>query len=126
MIFHIIITTLLVIAKAETKRDISATKQCTRLRSQYYLDHLSQIPTAFYYPTTSPILSGYDMCTKITNSQLRRQYPWIKSTDEVEHIVDTNNGPEYLNECDKSIRGNLIISIGTWNRQVGQMCCNYC
>ena len=114
---------LLTIINAETKRDMSATKQCTRSRSEYYLDNKNRIPDAFYYPSTSAILLGEnDRCTKITNSQLRKQYPWIKSTDEVEHIVDTNNGPEYLEECDKNIRGNLIISIGIWNRQVGNMC----
>jgi hypothetical protein len=98
-----------------------ATKECGSCHeTKYYQAHKNQIPTAFYYPDTISIET--DRCKIISNQELRKQYPWIKKSDQVEHIADTTNGTEYLVNCNKNIRGNLIISIGEWNMAVGNMC----
>ena len=99
----------------------AARRECTKnSQTRYYLNNKNNIPFYFYYPETAS--NSIDKCKKISNSELRSHYPWIKSSDEVEHIVDQNNGPSNLIDCNKNIRGNLIISIGIWNNAVGQLC----
>lgn len=102
---------------------LSAKKQCGTIpHTTYYTTHCCPITKQnFFYPNTLPIRTD-DRCTPYTNPQLRDEYDWIKSSDQVEHIIDTNNGPIELTNCNKNIRGNLVIAIGTWNNQVGQLC----
>ena len=116
---------------------LAALPQCTtKTSTNYYNSHCCPIKQSdFFYMNTipnspsrilassaMPNLAG-DRCKPYTNTQLRKEYSsWIKPTDQVEHIVDSNNGPESLAQCSKNIRGNLAIAIGTWNNQVGQMC----
>jgi hypothetical protein len=101
---------------------LAARPECTTSNTVYYKSHCCPIKVNnFFYPSTSPINAG-DRCATITNQELRNQYPWIKSTDQIEHIVDTSNGPDHLKLCNKNIRGNLIVAIGIWNNQVGQLC----
>lgn len=76
-------------------------------------------PEKLYYESTKSV---HHHCEKMSNSELRKLYPWITRNDQVEHILDTNNGPKELESCSKQIRGNLIIANGTWNNQVGQLC----
>ena len=79
-------------------------------------------PIVLFYPKTSSAYEQTDICAPITNSALRTQYPWITSNEDVEHIIDINNGPPELTRCNKRIRGNMIIANGLWNKQVGQLC----
>jgi hypothetical protein len=101
----------------------AAVKECKAINTNYYLQNRGNIPGAFFYPQTA--FSSGDKCQVISNSELRSQYPWLKTTDQVEHIIDSNNGPDELANCNKNIRGNLIIAIGTWNNAVGNLCWKY-
>jgi hypothetical protein len=43
-----------------------------------------------------------------------------KNCYNVEHIIDLNGG-EFKNSSCKSIIGNLVMSCGTWNQQLGSL-----
>jgi hypothetical protein len=87
--------------------------------TNYYTSHPNGIPSSFYNPSTA---SSYeDRCTPITNQEMRKTYN-VGPNDQVEHIVDSNNGPLELHDCNKDIRGNKIIAYGVWNNQAGQLC----
>ena len=99
---------------------MAARKECTsRQQTEYYSAHRKSIPRAFYHPKTAS--SREERCNPTTNQYLRKLLN-VSAEDEVEHIIDSTNGPPELIDCDKNIRGNLIIARGTWNRQVGQLC----
>ncbi|CAK7994859.1 Hypothetical protein POVR1_LOCUS377 [uncultured virus] len=99
---------------------MAARKECTsRQQTEYYSAHRKSIPGAFYHPKTAS--SQEERCNPTTNRYLRKLLN-VSAEDEVEHIIDSTNGPSELIDCDKNIRGNLIIARGTWNNQVGKLC----
>lgn len=98
-------------------------KPCTHSFTKYFEQHRLHIPKDFFYPKTLSSATGKDRCEPYSNDRLRKEYAsWIKSTDQVEHMIDRNNGPPELAHCNKNIRGNLVMAIGAWNQEVGQLC----
>jgi hypothetical protein len=100
------------------------TCQCARStcspksHTEAYLKNKNTL-TSLFYPIARQVTN---LCEPITNTAFRKEYPWLTSADEVEHIIDINNSPGELENCNKRIRGNMIIANGQWNRQVGQLC----
>lgn len=88
--------------------------------TDYYKNNVGNIPSAFFVMSTA--LDYSDPCEKITNSQMRKKYSWITNEHDIEHIIDTKNGPSELESCDKDIRGNKVVANAGWNRAVGQKC----
>jgi len=89
-----------------------------RTQTDYYLRNKGA-PAALFYFNTRQV---EDKCQVISNSEFRKQYSQLTPKEHVEHIIDINNGPSELLNCNKQIRGNMIIANGDWNRQVGQLC----
>lgn len=81
--------------------------------------HKDDIPGSFYYPSTAS--SDDDNCEPTANSELRKFYD-VGPLDEIDHIIDSSNGPQEIIDCNKNIRGNLIVVRGKWNTGVGQLC----
>jgi len=99
----------------------AATTSCSdEPHTSYYKLHSHEIPQSFYVPSTSADYE--DPCQPITNAQMRRQYSWITNEYDIEHIIDTTNGPVELDKCNKDIRGNKVVAIATWNRAIGKKC----
>jgi hypothetical protein len=110
--------------------------------SQFYTDNIQfgNIGYNFFDPTTFGMDVYEDPCTKInSNSEFRTNInnkivcvgQWCsndsmfkcekKNTNNcyhVEHIIDTNGGEFKNAEC-KQIVGNLVMSYGMWNVQLG-------
>lgn len=104
---------------------LAAVKDCSIDHTRFYNENLPVNPVKFFYSYTSPTQRSLDIrCQKITNPAFRKMYP-VSSSIQVEHIVDTNNGPNYLSSCPKDILGNLVMATGQWNQQIGQLCWKY-
>lgn len=102
---------------------LCARVECTNKHTSYYMSRCCPVSNydAFFYRETRAT-SDLDRCEVYTNQRLRGMFSWITPTDHVEHIIDSNNGPSKLINCNKNIRGNLIIAKGQWNTQLGNMC----
>lgn len=99
----------------------AARKDCTTHTTSYYQTNYRNIPSKFFLPSTAA--NSNEKCEVISNTEMRRRYN-AGSNVEVEHIIDISNGPEELRDCNKNIRGNLILAVGEWNRAIGQLCWN--
>ena len=107
----------------------------------YHTESFIEYPRNMLYDNRTFGINIYnDPCTIITNSQFRNyvnnhvncinewcvgnQFSCRKHLEdrmcyEVEHIID-KNGPELKKYC-KNIAANLVMALGKWNKEVGEL-----
>lgn len=104
---------------------------CSINNSKYYSNWLNNSCNASNGNNTSNLCYYFikdvyiSSCEPINCSSLRNLWKTngINLTGfDCEHIIDTNNSPNELASCSKNIRGNLIPTISSWNRGMGQKC----
>ena len=112
---NIIIITLFAIVFA-------ARKDCGPQHSLFYNKNHGKLDVTFFVPET---YDDTNSCELIENTGFKKLYPTHLRGNDMEYIIDKENSEPELENCNKNIKGNMILANRVWKKDIGNLCWIY-